>query len=505
MGASRPDFANDLEAEAKDPGYRQPPHNLEAEQALLGAIMVNNEALDKVLPFLEAHHFFEPVHGRIYEAIVKLRDRLQAATPITLRPYFETDAALREVGGAQGYLARLAGSAATIINIEDYGRLILDLHDRRALIRLGEDMVVEAYEADLDAPATQQIEAAEQALFNLANRRQAEGGFKAFSAALSEAVHIIDRARRQDGISGRTTGIRELDLKLGGLQDSDLVILAGRPGMGKTALATSIAFRAAQVLRRDTLDGLKPEESKGAVIGFFSLEMSADQLATRILSQQARVSTEDLRKGRLGNEEFQRVARTAGELSDLPFYIDDTPGLSIAGLRARARRLHRRHGLGLIVVDYLQLLQGSITQRGGVPENRVQEISEISRGLKGIAKSLRVPVLALSQLSRSVESREDKRPQLSDLRESGSIEQDADIVMFVYREEYYHARREPPPDSPKYVDWQIKSEEVRGQAEIDVAKNRHGATRKIQIAFEAASASFGDREIDSDHLPARTL
>lgn len=504
MNATSPDFLNEELREDDAQGYRKPPHNLEAEQAVLGAILVNNEALDKVLGFLEPDHFFESVHGRIYQTIIKLRERLQAATPITLRPFFEDDPALKEVGGAASYLARLAGAAVTIINVEDYGKLIVDLADRRALIRIGEALVNDAYEADIDDPAEKQIEGAEQALFNLSNRRSAEGGFVSFASALTEAVHIIDRARKQDGISGKSSGMRALDNKMAGLQDSDLLILAGRPGMGKTSLATCIAFNAAQQYARDKRDGIPLEQSKGAVVAFFSLEMSSDQLATRILAQESLVSSEDLRKGTLNDEEFRRVARASSELSELPLFIDDTPGLSIAALRARARRLHRRHGLGLVVVDYLQLLTAD-SSRGRAPENRVQEISEISRGLKGIAKSLRVPVLALSQLSRSVEQREDKRPQLSDLRESGSIEQDADIVMFVYREEYYHARKKPDETHPEFAEWQAKAIEIEGRASVDIAKNRHGATGFAPLRFVAESTKFEDLPISEDYLPERTI
>lgn len=483
--------------------YRTPPHAIEAEQALLGAILVNNEAIDKVQSFLEPGHFFEDVHGRIYETIIKLRERLQAATPLTLKPYFADDPALAEVGGG-AYLARLAGSAATIINVEDYGRLIVDQADRRALIGIGERMVLDAYEAEIDTPAGQQLEAAEQALFNLSVKRDAEGGFKAFSQALTDAVELIERARKAGGsVSGKTTGLTALNMKVGGFHDSDLIVLAGRPGMGKTALATSIAYNCALAYRKDIEAGVAPKDSKGGVIGFFSLEMSADQLAARILSQQSGVNSEDLRKGKLNEEQFRKVARASAELQDLPFFIDDTPGLSIAALRARARRLHRRHGLGLIVVDYLQLLTAAGT-RGRGPENRVQEISEITRGLKNIAKSLKVPVLALSQLSRSVESREDKRPQLADLRESGTIEQDADLVLFVYRESYYHDRKKPEEDDPEFLAWQEKAVALHGKATIDVAKHRHGATGMVDVGFNPSSAYFEDRRLD-DSMTAERL
>ncbi|RME64121.1 MAG: replicative DNA helicase, partial [Alphaproteobacteria bacterium] len=382
------------------------------------------------------------------------------------------------------------------INVEDYGRLILDQADRRALIGIGERMVLDAYEADIDAPATEQIESAEQALFNLSVKRDAEGGFKPFARALTEAVELIERARKAGGaVSGKTTGLNALNQKVGGFHDSDLIVLAGRPGMGKTALATSIAYNCALAYRKDMEAGLAAKDSKGGVVGFFSLEMSADQLAARILSQQSGVNSEDLRKGKLNEEQFRKVARASAELQDLPFFIDDTPGLSIAALRARARRLHRRHGLGLLVVDYLQLLTAT-GARGRAPENRVQEISEITRGLKNIAKSLRVPVLALSQLSRSVENREDKRPQLADLRESGTIEQDADLVLFVYRESYYHDRKKPEEDDPDFIAWQEKAVALHGKATIDVAKHRHGATGTVDVGFNPSAAYFEDRRLD---------
>ena len=479
---------------------RKPPHSIEAEQAMLGAMLMNNEVVDR-LHFLRPHHFFEDVHERIFEHILVMREKLQSASPITLKPFFETDPALAEVGGAS-YLAKLATSAVNIFNIEELGQLVVDMYDRRQLIAIGEDMVNTAYEADIDVSATDQIESSEQQLFDLSAKRDVEGGFKPFSTSMTDAIDLIEKARKSGGkVSGKTTGLRLLNHKIGGFHDSDLIVLAGRPGMGKTALATSMAFYCAQALRRDLDAGVDGAESRGAVVGFFSLEMSADQLATRILSQQTAISSEELRKGNINNEEFQRVAAASTQLQELPFFIDATAGLSIAALRARARRLHRRYNLGLIVVDYLQLLQ-AVNSKGRQPENRVQEISEITRGLKNIAKSLRVPVLALSQLSRAVEQREDKKPQLADLRESGTIEQDADIVLFVYREAYYHMRKKPDEAEESFIDWQKKAIDIEELAEIDVAKHRHGATGSVRLRFNAASAAFEDLpDADPAYLP----
>ena len=479
--------------------YRQLPHNLEAEQALLGAILVNNEAASKVQDFLLPQHFFEPVHGRIYEAALRLIDRGQLATPVTLKAFFERDEALVDVGGAQ-YLARLAGAAITILNAEDYGRLIYDLALRRELIAIGENMVLTAYDSSVDEPAKAQIEQAEQKLFELAEKGQHEGGFKTFARSMTDAVRTIEAAYKRDGrLSGVTTGFRAINEKIGGLHPSDLIILAGRPAMGKTALATNIGFNAAIAYLRSQEAGIDPKETEGAVVGFFSLEMSAEQLATRILAERARVPSEDLRRGRLTKEQFREVARVAQELESIPFFIDDTPQLTIAALRTRARRLKRQHNLGLVIVDYLQLLRGTGSGGRG-PENRVQEISEITRGLKGLAKELHIPVIALSQLSRTVEQREDKRPQLSDLRESGSIEQDADMVTFVFREEYYHQMKEPTMGTPEHQEWQAKGEKLHGLAEFIIGKQRHGPTGTVRLFFERETTRFSDLADDA-YLP----
>lgn len=506
MEAIKNDVANDQGDDQLT--YRQPPHNLEAEQALLGSILVNNEAAQKVQSFLLPEHFFEPVHGRIYESVLKLVDKNQIADPVKLKPYFENDEALADVGGAR-YLVRLAASAATIINAEDYGRTIYDHAMRRALIQIGERMVNDAYDAPVDVEATDQIADAEKQLFDLAELGQAETGAQTFSKALQTAVENIKNAYQDpDSLSGITTGLSALNEKIGGLHNSDLVILAGRPAMGKTALATNIAFNAAKRYADDRLTGIEPSRSKGAVVCFFSLEMSADQLAARILSDRANlvydgpepIQSHKMRQGHLDDKQFEAIARAAIELEDTPLFIDDTPALTIAGLRNRARRLKRQHNLGLVVVDYLQLLRGSGKNSS---ENRVQEISEITRGLKGLAKELHVPVIALSQLSRTVEQRENKRPMLSDLRESGSIEQDADMVMFVFREEYYKEKEEPSQsDQEKHVQWQAEMESLYGKAECIIGKQRHGPVGTVHLAFEKDCTRFTDL-IEDDHLPER--
>ena len=481
--------------------FRSPPHNLEAEQALLGAILLNNRSYERVSEFLRPDHFAEPAHGRVYAACGKLIERGQIANPVTLKTYLEQDGALVEIGGP-GYLAALASAVVSIINAEDYGKLIHDLHLRRELIALGGDVVNAAYEPSLETSALDQIGQAEAKLYDLATTGQTEGGFEDFRSVLIQAVRQAEAAHKRQGkLSGVPTGLIDLDKKLGGLHPSDLIILAGRPSMGKTALATNIAFNAARAYREE-VDALgNRKAADGAVVAFFSLEMSSEQLATRILAEQAEIASHKIRQGELSNDEFERLVTAAQELHRLPLFIDDTPALSISAVRTRARRLKRQHGLGLIVLDYLQLLRGS----GATSENRVQEISEITRGLKALAKELDVPVMALSQLSRAVEQREDKRPQLADLRESGSIEQDADMVWFVYREDYYVASKEPKQptegDDAKtheaHATWQQEMERVYGLAELIVAKQRHGATGKVRLRFESRITRFSDLADDA--------
>jgi len=473
------------------PEYRTPPANLEAEQALLGAILVNNEAATRVTDFLTPEHFQEPGHQRIFAAALKLIERGQIANPVTLKYFFEQDEALIEVGGAK-YLARLAGAAVSVINAQHYGRAIFDLALRRGLIEIGEAMVNEAYEADVDVEATDQIEVAEQHLFNLAENGQSDRGFLSFDEALARAIDNAEAAFHRDGqMTGVSSGLIDLDQKLGGLHPSDLLILAGRPAMGKTSLATNIAFNAAKAVRREKQPDGEDKIVDGAVVAFFSLEMSAEQLATRLLAEQSRISSEKIRRGDISSDEFSRLVSASQEIENAPLFIDDTPALTISALRTRARRLKRMHNLGLVVVDYLQLLRGS----GRASDNRVQEISEITQGLKALAKELDIPVLALSQLSRQVESREDKRPLLSDLRESGSIEQDADVVMFVYREEYYHEWKQPEPDTPDHAKWLERAEQIHGVAEVIIGKQRHGPTGTVRLQFEREFTKFGNLEV----------
>ena len=475
------------------------PHNLEAEAALLGALMIDNRLVEDVQQTLRADHFFAELHGRIYDAVLKLVDRNMIANPVTLKPLFDGDAEMREVGGPV-YLAQLAQRTEALIGARDFATQIYDLALLRELVRVGRGMVESALDTSEDVDPRAEIEKAEVALYRVAETGEVAGGTKTFGQATQLAVEMAERALKSGGhLSGVTTGLEGLNAKMGGLHHSDLVILAGRPAMGKTALATNIAFAAAQRLARDRGEGIEAGESPGAAVAFFSLEMSSDQLATRVLAEQSGISSESLRMGRISSTEFRSLARAAAELQDLPLFIDDTPALTIAALRTRARRLKRQRGIGLIVVDYLQLLQGSAR---GSNDNRVNEISEITRGLKTLAKELNIPVLALSQLSRAVEQREDKRPQLSDLRESGTIEQDADIVLFVYREEYYHAARKPEDGTDKFQSWLEKANRIEGRAEVIVAKQRHGSTGPVPLMFHKATTRFADIA-DDDYLPER--
>ncbi|MCC3304851.1 replicative DNA helicase [Sneathiella sp. HT1-7] len=472
------------------PAYRAAPHNIEAEQDLLGAILVNNDAASKVSGFLKAEHFAEDVHRRIYDAATLLIERGEIADPVTLKSYFDRDEGLADIGGSQ-YLARLAASATTIINAENYGRLIYDLAMRRELILLGEEIVNTAYDSDLEETSQSQIENAEQKLFSLAENGAHEGALMPIRLAVDEALKSIEEAFQREGnLVGVTTGLKDMDGKLGGLHKSDLLILAGRPSMGKTSLATNIAYNAAKAYHASGGE-------EGAVVGFFSLEMSAEQLVGRVLAEATEISSEKLRRGDLTDEEFaNRLVPETARLSELPLYIDDTPALSIAALRTRARRLKRSHGLGLVVVDYLQLMKGS----GRRSDNRVQEISEVTQGLKAIAKELDIPVIALSQLSRQVENRDDKRPQLSDLRESGSIEQDADVVMFVYREGYYEERKAPSEGTPEHADWQERMSRLHNLAEVIIGKQRHGPIGIIKLHFKPEFTRFGDY-VSDEYLP----
>ena len=485
----------------KNPEFRQLPHSEEAEMALLGAIMYDNRAFDRIGDFLEENHFAIVVHRRVYSAMSRMiNEKGQFADPITLKQVLENDPDFVAAGG-YSYLLKLAAAAPPVVHVGDYGRLIYDLFLRRELIAVGNNMIADAYDEDMDKDAPLQISAAEERLFNLATTGSAETGFQPFRKALTEAIRSADAASRRDGkIAGVPSGLRDLDEMLGGLHNSDLLILAARPGMGKTALATNIAFNACRAVA-------DPDTGRHYSVGFFSLEMSAEQLATRILSEETGITSEKIRRGDLSNEEFERLVTASQELERLNLFIDDTPALSITALRIRAKRMLRQHGLSLLIVDYLQLLQGP---PGSRVENRVQEVSQITRGLKAIAKEMSIPVIALSQLSRQVESREDKRPMLSDLRESGSIEQDADMVMFIYREQYYLNNSQPvqradeAPDKfqERFDRWKERCEQVWNKAEVIIAKQRHGPTGSVDLHFDQNTTKFSDLARD-DRIPER--
>jgi replicative DNA helicase len=480
-----------------EPQFRTAPNNLEAEQALLGAILVNNDAFYRISDFLEPDHFFEETHKRIFEVAQSLIRAGKLATPITMKTFLGD----QDLGGltVSQYLARLAAEATSVINADAYGRTIYDLAMRRRLIRIGEDMVNVAFDAPVEASPREQIEEAERALYELAESGRYEGGFLGFSDALRAAVDMAAEAYKRDRkLSGIATGMTDLDRMMGGLQPSDLVILAGRPAMGKTALATNIAFNVARSYHGEKQQDGNIKRMDGGIVGFFSLEMSAEQLATRIIAEQSGVASYKIRRGEIREEEFGRIADAAREMERIPFYIDQTGGISIAQLTARARRLKRQKGLDVLVVDYLQLLSGS-SRKG---DNRVQELTEITTGLKALAKELSVPIIALSQLSRQVENRDDKRPQLSDLRESGSIEQDADVVMFVYREEYYLKNKEPKPGTEEHFKWQAEMDQIHGRAEVIIGKQRHGPTGTVQLQFDAEITRFSNLARE-DNLPER--
>jgi len=481
------------------PVFRAAPHNVEAEQALLGALLVNNEAFYRVSDFLQPQHFFEPIHQKIYELAASLIRAGKIANPVTLKTFLPPDLDVSGLSGSQ-YLARLAAEATTVINAEDYGRTIYDLFTRRTLIMIGEEMVNVAYDAPVDLAPRDQIEDAERRLFELAETGRYDGGFQRFATALTTAVDMAAKAYQRDGkLSGLSTGLRDMDRMMGGLQPSDLIILAGRPGMGKSSLATNIAYNIARAWRGEVRPDGRTESVNGGIVGLFSLEMSASQLANRIIAEQTEIPSHRILRGEIDPSDFDRIAQVAREMEALPLYIDETGGISIAQLAARARRLKRQKGLDLIVVDYIQLLTGS-SQRAS--QGRVQEVTEITTGMKALAKELNVPIVALSQLSRQVESRDDKRPQLSDLRESGSIEQDADVVLFLFREEYYLKNKEPRPGTEEHFKWQAEMDAVMGKAECIIGKQRHGPTGTVPLQFEAAVTRFSDLA-EGSHLPVR--
>ncbi|WP_375649109.1 replicative DNA helicase [Bartonella sp. OT172YNZD] len=475
------------------PSFRQLPYNIEAEQALLGAIFINNDSLDRVSDFLKPEHFFEPLHQKIYHVLSHLIKTGKRVDPVTIKPYIQMEDKIGDITVYQ-YVVRLATEAVTIINAEDYGRVIYDLFIRRSLINLGTQVVNTAFDAPVELTPTQQIETVENQLFELAEKGKYGGGFENFNEAIKKAIDMASAAKKRSSqLSGIATHIKTLDEKMGGLQASDLIILAGRPGMGKTSLATNIAFNIANAYNRNA----NIQENEGGIVGFFSLEMSSEQLATRIISEQTEVSSSDIRRGNISDEQFSKIIRAVNQLQKAPLYIDQTGGISITQLAARARRLKRQHGLDILFIDYIQLMTSSSKRS---LENRVQEITEITTGLKALAKELNIPIIALSQLSRQVENRTDKRPQLSDLRESGSIEQDADIVLFVYREEYYLKNEEPKLGSLEHTKWQETMDKAFGKADVIIAKQRHGPTGIVPLAFQSDFTRFSDLA-DSNYLP----
>ncbi|HEY5336808.1 MAG TPA: replicative DNA helicase [Rhizomicrobium sp.] len=467
--------------------YRHVPYDIEIEQALLGAVLVDNQALERVSNTLKPDHFYDPLHARIYELMSALSEKGgMVITPLTLHAAMKADPGLQEVGG-HAYLAGLAQAAPAMPNVRDYARILQELGVRRGLIHIGEDVVNNAYEAPHDKPPQMQIEEAEKALYRLSDSARYGEGPIDFAESLRRTVQLAEKAQARGGrISGLVTGFADIDSLLGGLQPSDLIILAGRPGMGKTSLATNIAFNTAKAYVQDMEAGA--EVPRGAPVLLFSLEMAAQQLSARILSEQTEIEMWKIRNGKFSEQEWDKFVLAMQDLSTLPLYIDDTGGVSIAQIAARARRLQREKKIGCVIIDHIQLVSGSARRA----ENRVQEITEISKGLKILAKELNVPVIALSQLSRSVDSRDDKRPVLSDLRESGSIEQDADVVMFVYREEYYLKSREPEPGSTEHAKWLEKCERAHRRAEVLVEKHRHGATNKIDLFFDDRFTRFSN-------------
>ena len=458
--------------------FKELPNNIEAEQAVIGSILVSNDIFDDVSIIIDNKKFYDPVHQKIFAAIENLISKGMLANPITLKNYFENDNSLAELEGHE-YLVKLTKFSTTIRQAIEYSRIVYDMHIRRELIKISETMTENASNKILDLPGNKIIEDSERLLFDLAEKGSLNTSFIKFDQALNYTIEMASNAfKNEEGIVGVPTGLTDLDDRLGGMHNSDLLIIAGRPSMGKTALATNIAFHAAKKLQ---------EKGTKSSIAFFSLEMSSEQLSTRILAEQSRIKSNDIRRGRISEEQFDKFIETSKNISELPLYIDETPAISIAAMSNRARRIKRLHGLDLVVVDYIQLMSAANTRDG-----RVQEISEITKGLKALAKELSVPVLALSQLSRAVEHRDIKKPQLSDLRESGSIEQDADVVMFVYREAYYLEKLEPRPATVEHAEWQAKMNEVSNLAEIIIGKQRHGPTGNINVEFEAMFTKFRD-------------
>ncbi len=456
--------------------YEELPNNIEAEQSVLGSLLVSNEIYDEISPYIKSNNFFDPLHQKIFSAIEKLIFSGMLANPITLKNYFENE---KDDLNIPDYLIKITKFSSSSRQAIEYSKLIYDLFVKRELIKVSENLSFNAKSNNLDKDGQDLIEDTEKTLFDLAEKGKFNSSLIKFDEAMKQTIEMASSAyKNEEGIVGVPSGLSELDNRLGGLHKSDLVIIAGRPSMGKTALATNIAFNAAKKIQ---------EDGKDSCVAFFSLEMSSEQLSTRIIAEQSRIKSNDIRRGKISEEQFDKFIETSKNISELPLYIDETPAISVAALSTRARRIKRKHGLELIVIDYIQLMRANYARDG-----RVQEISEITQGLKALAKELSVPVLALSQLSRAVEQRDDKKPLLSDLRESGSIEQDADVVMFVYRESYYLQGKEPRPATVEHAEWQAKMNEVSHLAELIIGKQRHGPTGNIMLEFEAMFTKFKD-------------
>ena len=460
--------------------FKELPNNIEAEQAVIGSILVSNDIFDEINTIISSINFFDPMHQKIFEAVESLIYKGMLANPITLKNYFEDE---KDDLNVPEYLVKITKFSTSVRQAIEYSKIIYDMFVRRELIKISEQTIDSAKLNDLDTNGQSIIESSERLLFDLAEKGSFNSSLVKFDEAMKQTIEMASAAyKNEEGIVGVPTGLRDLDDKLGGLHQSDLIIIAGRPSMGKTSLATNIAFNAAQKLQ---------ESGKKSSIAFFSLEMSSEQLSTRIISEQARISSNDIRRGRISDDQFDKFLETSKNISELPLYIDETPAISIAALSNRARRIKRLFGLDMIVVDYIQLMRGTTFNKDG----RVQEISQITQGLKAIAKELSVPVVALSQLSRQVEQRDDHKPQLADLRESGSIEQDADVVMFVYREGYYLQRKEPREATVEHAEWQAKMNEVAHLAQIIIGKQRHGPIGNVTLEFEERFTKFKDTQL----------
>ena len=455
----------------------QLPNNIEAEQAVIGSLLTSNEIFDDISSIISENNFYDPLHQKIYSSINNLIYKGMLANPITLKSYFENE---KDDLNVPEYLIKITKFSTSSRQSIEYSKIIYDMYVRRELIKISENIIDSAKVSDLNVSGQSIIENSEKILYDLAEKGSFNSSLIKFDEAIKQTIEMASSAyKNEEGIVGVPTGLKDLDDRLGGLHKSDLIIIAGRPSMGKTALATNIAFHAASKIQ---------EIGKKGSIAFFSLEMSSEQLSTRILAEQSRIKSNDIRRGKISEEQFEQFIETSKNISELPLYIDETPAISVAALSNRARRIKRLYGLDMVVIDYIQLMRATFA----VKEGRVQEISEITQGLKALAKELSVPVLALSQLSRAVEQRDDKKPLLSDLRESGSIEQDADVVMFVYRESYYLKAKEPRPATVEHAEWQAKMNEVSHLAELIIGKQRHGPTGNVMLEFEEMFTKFKD-------------